>query len=111
MMPSRRWDWPSVAKRGSRLTGLASMRKVMAWGLKGVGREQPEKASRLSTTAPASREQRTARGRAKRDERRKRPPPVRRGATLGGRFARPCAGLARRGIGDFTEDRRAARAG
>jgi hypothetical protein len=40
MRPSRCWDWPSVAKRGSRLTGLASIRKVSEVGSNFVGWEQ-----------------------------------------------------------------------
>jgi len=34
--PSVRWDWESVAKRGSRLVGLDSMRKVREEGSRRV---------------------------------------------------------------------------
>ena len=42
MRPSIRCDWPSVAKRGSRLTGLASIKKVREEGSDFVGWEQEE---------------------------------------------------------------------
>src|SRR6476620_189368 len=81
MRPSRRCDWPSVAKRGSRLTGLASMRKVREEGLNFVGRPQEARAN----------------GSREAMEKKSAPSWLRK--------------LAGRGIGDFTKDGWPARAG
>src|SRR5713226_5518215 len=111
-----RWDCESVAKRGSRLVGLDSMRKVREEGSAGAEREQPSSKRVASAQNKKNEEkeltQRTqrrpdqvgvdaGRGEEKKGEIREETK-IRRGWT---------ERLAGRGIGDFTEDRWAAGAG
>src|ERR1700676_2657874 len=82
--PSIFWDWESVAKRGSRLVALDSIRKVRVEESLLLWREQPTKRKRKDVTQRAQRRRRV------------------RGEV--------CA-LFGRGIADFTENGRGVRAG
>src|SRR6266403_1942155 len=104
-----RWDCESVAKRGSRLVGLDSMRKVREEGSDGLRLEQPERETVASGRKRKNTEkeltQRSQRRRDRREEKKKEileKSKVRRGWM---------ERLARWGIGYFTEDRWAAGAG
>src|SRR5467141_3053763 len=104
-----RWDCESVAKRGSRLVGLDSMRKVREEGSDGLRLEQPER----ETVASGRKRKNTEKELTQRSQRRRDRGEEKKKEILEESKARQgwMERLARRSIGYFTEDRRAAGAG
>src|SRR5467141_760832 len=103
-----RWDCESVAKRGSRLVGLDSMRKVREEGSDGLRLEQPERETVASARKRKNTEKElTQRSQRRRDREEKKKEILEESKVRRGWMER----LAGRGIGYFTEDRWAAGAG
>src|SRR5882762_2507848 len=101
-----RWDCESVAKRGSRLVGLDSMRKVREERSDWLRLEQPARETAASARKRKNTEKElTQRCRDRREEKKKEI--LEESKARRGWMER----LARRGIGYFTEDRQAAGAG